>query len=72
MHYTRYSIVLEGYINMNSKVDVLCERLKSLPMTICLHQQVQLFHGNSLEKTVIVRSITESEFIALDKYGEKV
>ncbi|RVX20813.1 Retrovirus-related Pol polyprotein from transposon TNT 1-94 [Vitis vinifera] len=69
LHYTRYPVVLEGYSDTNWISNVKDSKSHSGYVFTLGGATVS---WKSSKQTVIARSTMESEFIALDKYGEEV
>ena len=68
LHYTRYPAVLEGYSDANWISDIKDSKSTSGYVFTLAGAAVS---WKSSKQTVIARSTMESEFIALDKCGEK-
>nr|GEU60637.1 hypothetical protein [Tanacetum cinerariifolium] len=68
LHYDRYLAVIEGYSDANWISYINDSRSTSENMFTLGGSGIS---WKSLKQTVIAKSMMESEFIALDKYGEK-
>ncbi|KAJ9537496.1 hypothetical protein OSB04_030229 [Centaurea solstitialis] len=69
LHYGRYPTVIKGYSDANWISDIKDSRSTSGYVFILGSATIS---WKSSKKTIIARSTMESEFIALDKCGEKV
>ena len=68
LHYTRYPAVLEGYADANWISDIKDSKSTSGYVFTLASGAVS---WKSSKQTIVARSTMESEFIALDKYGEE-